>query len=452
MASSNVFSRVLHSIFPLRDFLYVLQLEEYELPLYLRSAVKFWFRRNLERRDTLKWTSRARATGLGTVVIAIAACSAIAFVMPWWAAIIAVLLVFPLWVAVAHVLLLPLTTIAKRRLVARASAHLAKVGQNTKVIAIAGSYGKTTTKYLLLEALRSQYKTQAIEGNINTTLGIANWVLTKFDPTAQVLIVEMDAYHAGEIQASCEIVRPHIAVLTSVGEQHMLRFGTQERMAVALSEVFRFARKDAVRICDAEVAEMLQRVHVDVPLKVVDGLMYRGETIAANDASKTVQQNAALALLVADALDVPASHVRDLCSRFTQPDRRQKPSTMYGYSAIDDSYNISLPTAEAGIVAARALAEKSGKKLLVLTAGIPEFGKSELQERNRAYGAYIAQQADAVVVLKSEFHDAITHGIAGAIPLLSVQNMPEAVAHMPKQFPPSEFVLLVQPELTDLSY
>jgi UDP-N-acetylmuramyl pentapeptide synthase len=40
-----------------------------------------------------------------------------------------------------------------------------------------------------------------IEGNINTPLGIADWVLNKLRPETQLLIVEMDTYERGEIAA-----------------------------------------------------------------------------------------------------------------------------------------------------------------------------------------------------------------------------------------------------------
>lgn len=455
MALSKNFSNVLRSIFPLRDFLYVLQLEEYELLPYLRSAKKFWFRRNLERRDTLRWTARARVTALATLLVAAAVVFAAREDSVWVFALVlaAVCLGMPLLVAIGHVVALPIALLAKHRLIAKATAHLAKAGANTTVIAIAGSYGKTTTKFLVYEVVRAKYKTQVIEGNINTTLGIADWILRKFDPSTQVLIVEMDAYHAGEIAASTKMVRPHISVLTSVGEQHMLRFGTKERMIAALAEVFTFARPEAKRICNVEVATDLVAIGFTLPFTVAhQELAYEGEKISDEGVSQSVRQNAALALAVAQALEVPASHVRDICQRFTLPDRRQKPTVMYGYEAIDDSYNISLPTAQAGIAAAKELAASKGKKLLVLTAGIPEFRLDELYKRNRAYGAYIANHADAAVVLKSDLHGAIAKGIAGAIPMQSAATITEAVALMPQHFSPAEYVLLVQPELTDLSY
>ena len=55
------------------------------------------------------------------------------------------------------------------------------------------------------------------------------------------------------------------------------------------------------------------------------------------------------------------------------PDRRQKEAEWHGYVAIDDSYNISLTTARAGVEAAVALAKRYGKKLLVITARIPSL-------------------------------------------------------------------------------
>lgn len=458
MASSNVFLKVLRNLFPLRDFLYVLQLEEYETIPYAKSALRLWFRRGIEKRDVLRFTARVKATAAICVALQIVFAVFIVAQFPSAAFLAAVASVCiagfftPDFVGLAHVILLPFSALQKARLQRNAEIHFAGVGKNTKVIAIAGSYGKTTTRHFIHELLKESYKTQVMPGNINTVMGIAQWLVTKFDPSTQVLLVEMDAYHSGEIAASCRMVNPDIAVLTSIGDQHMVRFGTRARLTEAMQEVFAGSKASAPLICDSETAKTLKEHGYIFDLTLVnDSSTYRDQPHEAT-LSQSALHDLRFALAVAEQLNVPAHFAVDIIQNLTSPDRRQQPGTMYGYDAIDDSYNISETTAHAGIAAAKELAAKKGKKLLVLTAGISELSPRDADVVNKRYGSYLAEHADAVMVLTSIYHPALTEGLGRRIPTLSAPSLTEAVSEIQKQFAPEGYVLLVQPEMTDLSY
>jgi UDP-N-acetylmuramyl pentapeptide synthase len=141
------------------------------------------------------------------------------------------------------------------------------------------------------------------------------------------------------------------------------------------------------------------------------------------------------------------------------PDRRQKEAEWHGYAAIDDSYNISLTTARAGVEAAVALAKREGKKLLVVTAGIPELGPAE-KIGNEKLGELIASRADHAAILKSIFAGEIIKGIRSYEKIIARNGENFSVfddlsvfsAKAPAQFPSDGWAVLVQPELTDLYY
>ena len=122
---------------------------------------------------------------------------------------------------------------------------------------------------------------------------------------------------------------------------------------------------------------------------------------------------------------------------------------MYGYDAIDDSYNISYSTALAGLAAARAFADSKHKKLLVIAAGIPELGPTEL-DGNYRLGQALAKTADHTIVLGSMFAPDIIRGLGNA-KYSSYARLVHFTTDTEK-FPKAEWVLLVQPELTDLYY
>ena len=72
--------------------------------------------------------------------------------------------------------------------------------------------------------------------------------------------------------------------------------------------------------------------------------MYCDTPLPCDHLSTSVKEDVAYAAAVSDALNVPLRFVEDACRNFTPPDRRQKPTTVFGYEGIDD-YNISQATA-----------------------------------------------------------------------------------------------------------
>jgi UDP-N-acetylmuramoyl-tripeptide--D-alanyl-D-alanine ligase len=456
MARSNAFLKLCNAIFPLRDFLYLLQLEEYETMRYAHRAFRRYFKRGFEQRDTLKWTARMKVIAMlvCALMIGVIVAGAQYFSVPvLFAFIVMVFAITPDVVFIANVISKPLFWFAHQRLNAQGRS-VRERAQNLRVIAIAGSYGKTTTKNFLYEMIRRHHKTQLIEGNINTTAGIAQWMLKTFDLSTEVLIVEMDAYHPGEIAESCKIVQPSMAILTSIGDQHLVRFGSQEKIIQGLQEVFAETVHDGLRVCSTEVAAILKEHGYDHAVRTVttDVLVYQGETIDTAQLSDSVREDAAYAAAIAEAMHVPARFVDEAIRSFVVPDRRQKEKEVFGYEGIDDSYNISVATAHAGVIAAAELAKASNKKLVVLTAGIPELPRGISEQENAHYGAFLAEHADAVLVLKSEHFADVARGINSRIPVMSAANLGEAVPMLYAQCPTSEYVLLFQPELTDTSY
>ncbi len=456
MAPSNAFWKMCNAIFPLRDFLYLLQLEEYETRQYARRALRRYLRRGFEQRDTLKWTPRIIVIAALTCILMILFSAVLMSGETIFFSVISVvitLLITPDAVLLANVISKPLFLIAHARLNARARKARA-VMPNLRVIAIAGSYGKTTTKNLLYDMVRAHFKTQLIEGNINTTAGIAQWMLKKLDRSTELLIVEMDAYHPGEIAASCSIVQPNMSIITSIGDQHLVRFGSQAKIVQALQEVFAETVTDGLRVCSANVSSILKEYGYDhrVQMISIDAPMYQGESMSLDAFSNSVREDAAYAMAIAESLHVPKRFVDEALRSFVLPGRRQQVGEVFGYEGIDDSYNISVATAEAGVTAASNLAKKVGKKLVVLTAGIPELPLKESQKENAQYGAFLAEHADAVLVLKSEHFTDVVSGIDGKIPMMSAKNLAEAVPILHAQCPIENFVLLFQPELTDASY
>lgn len=320
-----------------------------------------------------------------------------------------------------------------------------------KIVAIVGSYGKTTTKHFLYDLVRFNYKTQMTPGTINTTSGIAAWIQRELFQNTEMLIVEMDSYHQGEIALTAAITPPDIIIITPIGEQHMQRFRDHSALVDTIGEIITSAKPNAVIIGDRKTLNYVRHLQNGFTFVEVDtgNLSYQNRKINANELSQSNKENLARALEAASQLSIPATLVEDTIKHFELPDRRQKVTDIYGYEGIDDSYNISLSTARAGLAAARVLADARKKKLLVIVAGIPELGPDEL-DGNQKLGASISTVADHAIVLDSMFAPEIILGL-GALPHTFYKRLPDFLADT-SRFPKGDWLVILEPPLPDLYY
>ena len=106
-----------------------------------------------------------------------------------------------------------------------------------RVIAVTGSVGKTGTKEALRVALGACGRVAASAGSLNNHWG-APLSLARMMPDADYGVFELGMNHAGEIAALTRLVRPHVAVITTVEPAHLGHFPSIEAVADAKAEIF----------------------------------------------------------------------------------------------------------------------------------------------------------------------------------------------------------------------
>lgn len=104
-----------------------------------------------------------------------------------------------------------------------------------KVIAITGSTGKTTTKEILIEILKYDFKLCASEGNYNNEIGLPLSIVNAND--CDMLVLEMAMRGKGQIRELCEIALPNCGIITNIGKSHLQELGTEENIALAKGEL-----------------------------------------------------------------------------------------------------------------------------------------------------------------------------------------------------------------------
>jgi len=110
---------------------------------------------------------------------------------------------------------------------------------STKIFAITGSNGKTTTKELLYAVLSKKYITRATIGNLNNHIGVPLTLLS-ITPEVEFAIVEMGANHPGDIDELCRIAEPDFGLITNIGKAHLGGFGGFEGVKNTKGELYKF--------------------------------------------------------------------------------------------------------------------------------------------------------------------------------------------------------------------
>ena len=105
------------------------------------------------------------------------------------------------------------------------------------VIGITGTNGKTTTKELIGEVLKSKYNTLITEGNLNNHIGVP-LTLLKLNKDHEIAVIEMGASKRGDIKELVEIAEPNYGIITNIGKAHLEGFGSTETIKKTKMEMY----------------------------------------------------------------------------------------------------------------------------------------------------------------------------------------------------------------------
>lgn len=306
------------------------------------------------------------------------------------------------------------------------------------VIGITGSYGKTTTKEFCDHILSGAFRVVKTPKNINTEIGIARFILHADFRDKEVFIVEMAAYKRGEIKQICDIVRPHIGILTAINEQHLSLFGDIKNTQAAKYELLRSLPKDGLAIvntdneycreylnelkCRVMTFGMSEKYHPTLLINkivtkggtlIAAGKMeyhskeYRGEVTIPIIGEHNVM-NLAPSVIAAIELAMKKETIERQLGTISLPHGVLK-TYAYGKTTIlDDSYN-SNPD---GFKAALSVLSTypSQKKRVVITRGMIELGEKS-EEIHERIGGEIAFCAEELVIISPDSAHALRRGI-----------------------------------------
>jgi len=395
-------SKLLNYWFPMWDFLYILQLEEYELQRYWWQVRLRLFKRGFQKRDTLKYTGRIKVT----IVVLLALLGSVLLQLiqmqfyVYAALIVATIpLTTPYLIGIVSSAVGVVVTVQKKRQLQAAKTIFTNNYPDTIVIGVTGSFGKTTAKYMLEHVLQYDYEVAIIPDNINTGIGVANHLLANKVPrNTELLIVEMGAYHRGDIAQTATVAVPDLAIITILGDQHLERFGSHADLVKAKCEIFTTNPQTKCYITTDSLALITSQNIATDQLQAV--------SLPANDKS-----TAHLVRQLALDLGVSAESIDASIASFTPPDRRNNIIQRQGVTIIDNSYNISPMVAEAMLTEATTTAQQQNKKLVVMTGGIGEQGEIG-PAANKQLGEVISKYAARAILHPSIYIQDVAAGLS----------------------------------------
>lgn len=328
-------------------------------------------------------------------------------------------------------LTLPIEKRVQRYYINQAKKRIAAM-PDLKVIAITGSYGKTSTKFMIRDLLKERFNICSTPGSYNTPMGICKVINNDLEAHHQILILEMGARYEGNIDELCDIVQPDMAVITNIGVAHLETFGSQEAIARTKSTLIKRLSLGGTAVLNFDDPLVKKMAGLRKDIKVIGVGLEQG-SITASDISYgpdgahfqiqqngTIEwfqtrllgvhnvQNMLLAVGVATVFDVRLKTMAIAASRIEPVEHRLELKKQGELYVIDDAFN-SNPVGAGNAV--EILSRFNSGRRIIITPGMIELGEIE-EEKNREFGEQIGNaNLDLIILVGKQRTEPILNGI-----------------------------------------
>ena len=407
----------------------------------------------------MRWTSRLRRLAAIWVALILFGLALGAFVGRIAVAAYLVAVITPVLVDVALRMATPLEEQLGQKWIDQAKDRLTAV--NPMVLAITGSYGKTSTKNYVGHLVQGTRTVVVTPASFNNALGLARAINENLSPGTEVFVAEMGTYGPGEIAAMVEWAKPVASAITAIGPVHLERMKTEDAIAEAKSEIMATADVVALNVDDARLASLAERAvaegkrvircssrdrTADVAV-VPDGIELvacrDGVELARLPAGDQSPGNVAIAIALAATAGVPDEAIaKRLPSLPTTPNRRTLETGTTGATFIDDTYNSNPAGAHAALEMLERLGKESNANRVVLvTPGMVELGERQHEENARLAAAASEICTDIVIIGSTNRKSLLQGAHEGRARVTAVDDRPSARAWVGDNTAASDVVL-----------
>jgi len=299
----------------------------------------------------------------------------------------------------------PLLLVADTTAALTALARAARARSNARIAAITGSVGKTGTKEMLGLALAELGPTHTTAGNLNNHYGVP-LSLARMPRDAAFAVFELGMNHPGELTPLSALVRPHVAIITSVEAVHLEFFASTEEIADAKAEILSGLEPNGIAVLPrdnrhfhrlAGAAAILGHKtrsfgnHIDSTARLLDCGIDPGSTaVFALIGERAMAYrvgvpgqhwalNSLAVLLAVEALGAdPVGAARTLAAMTAPKGRGQRKRLPFGsgnIELIDESYNASPVSMAAAIATLASSRPAKGARRIAVLGDMLELGE-----------------------------------------------------------------------------
>jgi UDP-N-acetylmuramoyl-tripeptide--D-alanyl-D-alanine ligase len=343
----------------------------------------------------------------------------------------------PLWVAIGAGLTHPVETIIQEGFKREARRRLRERPDLT-LVGITGSYGKTSTKFILAELLRQKYNVYATPSSYNTPMGLCLAVNEHLKPEHQVAVFEYGIRYPGDIDELCDIAEPHVSVVTTIGVAHLETMRSKDAIQEEKGKLVERTRADGPTVLNADDER------VDAMAERASGPVWRISASGTDDADVTAHNvrydtsgtsfvvrddtgteatfrtrllgkhnvtNVLLAVAVGRSMGLRLRQMAHAAGRIEPIEHRLQLRERGDVTIIDDAFN-SNPVGARNAV--EILGQMDGGRRVIVTPGMIEMGERQWTE-NKTLGSHIAENdIDLAVLIGDEQTAAIREGLTEA--------------------------------------
>lgn len=305
-----------------------------------------------------------------------------------------------------------------REALLRLGAAYRKTLTGTRVIAVGGSNGKTTTVRLLEAVLSSARRGTASAKSFNNAVGVPLTILGA-GPEDEFLICEVGTNAPGEIAQLAAVVEPDVAVITSIGREHLEGLGSLEGVLREELELLRFVRPGGAAVLNADapglvagaagmrgVGRIVTFGHAGGADLRIGEVRHEGAGVRFGIAGRGTfvlplvgrhnASNAAAAVAVAEQLGLSGDQIASGLQLVRGAAWRLERATIGGVDVLNDAYNANPDSMRAAL---ETLADVSGgaARRVVVLGDMLELGE-HAEGAHREIGELVARMGVDVAV------------------------------------------------------
>ncbi len=288
------------------------------------------------------------------------------------------------------------------------------------VLAITGTNGKTTTKELISNILKTQKEIVFTHGNLNNHIGVP-LTLLNLKQTTEIAVIEMGANHPGEIAALCDLTNPTHGIITNIGKAHLEGFKSFEGVIKTKTELYANIRKSSGSIFVNEGDLLL--------MKFSDGL--KRITYGEDQANVTGQiaeskpflkiiwkhgqdlvdiqthlygnynfQNVMAAITVGSFFGISEANIKKALTEYTPKNNRSQVITTTNNTLILDAYNAN---PDSMTLAIETFSSQDFNDKILILGDMFELGKDSESEHQRIIDLLEFKTFKKVILVGKDF-------------------------------------------------